>query len=234
VRLRRGESTARRCERVRVGGTTRISYKTHDRIAEGDSTLNPTPTDVDDVDGGTIVDSARCGGGVDDGIGVEDVDDVDNAWLSATRTLGSLFLRQEDAERATHAGGGGGGGRRVDDAPALLPPTVVVASPPPDDDDDDDGGGGGVREKNTFAQIMMGLKLQQEENNREMMAANDNSDRGIVRPRSAKDVMKTSGGGDVVDTANQATTGDIKINPVSSFFFGGGGVRSRRFFLFQR
>jgi hypothetical protein len=74
--------------------------------------------------------------------------DSDNAWLSATRTLGSLFLRQEDAERAT---------RNVD----------VFGRPLVGNDEDIVEG----HPENSFARYMMDLKLQQEENNREMMTA---------------------------------------------------------------
>ena len=115
------------------------------------------------------------------GHGINVVDD-NNAWLSASRTLGSLFLRQEDAERAT----GGRGNDRVE------------------------GGGAPVAQReNSFAQYMMGLKLQQEENNREMMATN--MDHGVIRRKVADDASSREGGMGTL----KATMGGVEIDPVS-------------------
>ncbi len=74
---------------------TSVSYKTVDPIEN--ERISPLPSSsVDDDGSDTIINDINTG----DDIGGSDDDTVeDNAWLSATRTLGSLFLRQEDADR---------------------------------------------------------------------------------------------------------------------------------------
>jgi hypothetical protein len=95
-----------------------------------------------------------------------DVED-DNAWLSATRTLGSLFLRQEDAERVKNVDvfrrnrSSLGNDNEGKDAPRSNPA------------------------ENTFAHYMLDLKLQ-EEDNRERAAVNQ-----IIKPKT-KDTLRES------------------------------------------
>jgi hypothetical protein len=72
---------------------TSVSYKTVDPIEN--EQISPLPSKSLDGDGGSTVNN-----GINTGDDNGESDAVeDNAWLSATRTLGSLFLRQEDADR---------------------------------------------------------------------------------------------------------------------------------------
>lgn len=69
-------------------------YKTMDSVKEekdAPSPLDPSDTDEDIIDHGESRNE-------DDDV-FEDTVEEKSDWLSATRTLGSLFLRQEDADR---------------------------------------------------------------------------------------------------------------------------------------
>lgn len=87
---------------------TSLQYKTVDRV--GEDTVAPTPTGTGSIDGENIdhditatepfaekrSDASDATDGDDM---IEDTVEEKSDWLSATRTLGSLFLRQEDADR---------------------------------------------------------------------------------------------------------------------------------------
>lgn len=123
-----------------------LSYKTFDQI-ENDNIISLSPSNPSGDEG----DEAK----------IESSDDYvedDNAWLSATRTLGSLFLRQEDAERV----------RNVD----------VFGRPLVRNNTEDKDGPRSNPPENSFAQYMIDLKLQ-EEGNRERAAVNQ-----IIKPKS--------------------------------------------------
>lgn len=101
-----------------------LYHKTIDQIEDVGSTSTSNPSDNEE--GRMTIENSNDDDHVED----------DNAWLSATRTLGSLFLRQEDAERVT--------GRHVD---VFGRPLV----------------GKNINE-NSFAKHMIDLKLLEEEN----------------------------------------------------------------------
>ena len=123
-----------------------LSYKTFDQIENDDIiSLSPSNPSGDQGDEAKIESS-------------DDYVEDDNAWLSATRTLGSLFLRQEDAERV----------RNVD----------VFGRPLVSNNTEGKDGPRSTPPENSFAQYMKDLKLQ-EEGNRERAAVNQ-----IIKPKS--------------------------------------------------
>ncbi|KAL9180648.1 hypothetical protein ACHAXT_011101 [Thalassiosira profunda] len=85
---------------------TSLQYKTMDRV--GEDTVAPTPTGTDSTDGENIdhitatepfAEKRSSDATDDDDMVIENTVEEKSDWLSATRTLGSLFLRQEDADR---------------------------------------------------------------------------------------------------------------------------------------
>lgn len=78
--------------------------------------------------------------------GSDDASVEDNAWLSATRTLGSLFLRQEDADRD----------RNID---VFGRPLVHHET-----ESNDDTSSPFSLHENSFAKYLMDLKFQEEQN----------------------------------------------------------------------
>jgi len=122
-----------------------LSYKTFDQIENDIISLSPSNPSGDEGDEAKIESS-------------DDYVEDDNAWLSATRTLGSLFLRQEDAERV----------RNVD----------VFGRPLVRNDTEGKDGPRSTPPENSFAQYMIDLKLQ-EEGNRERAAVIQ-----IIKPKA--------------------------------------------------
>jgi hypothetical protein len=123
---------------------TSISYKTIDPIEKEQisSSSSNRLGDGDNNDGGggeTITADEYGRGSGDDSV-------EDNAWLSATRTLGSLFLRQEDADRD----------RNVD----------VFGRPMVEHETEsfDASSSPFSLHENSFAKYLMDLKFQEEEN----------------------------------------------------------------------
>jgi len=133
--------------------TTSLFYKTIDPIEDeriSSSPSSPNPNDRGDKDGTQIIadDIAAAAAAVEDQIMFEEEDDdlvveEKNDIISATRTLGSLFLRQKDADRVDNIN---------------------------DDDVAGNYDGGdfsspfGLGEKNSLAQYLLKLKLQEEDN----------------------------------------------------------------------
>lgn len=118
---------------------TSLFYKTIDDPSIEKEQISSSQSNPSD-DGGqeTEIDSGIV---IEDDI-FEDSDDVEEKsdWISATRTLGSLLLRQEDADRD----------KNVD----------VFGRPLSWVDKDETGG----EAKTPFAQYLMNLKLQEEDN----------------------------------------------------------------------
>lgn len=122
---------------------TSMSYKTIDPIEKDQisSSLSNRLDGGDDDGGGggeTITTDEYRGSG-DDSV-------EDNAWLSATRTLGSLFLRQEDADRD----------RNID----------VFGRPMAEHEKESVDASSPLfsLHENSFAKYLMDLKFQEEEN----------------------------------------------------------------------
>lgn len=111
-----------------------LSYKTINSIEE--EQIAPSPVDPGAHGGEPAIDS-----GMEDGEALEDniVEDK-NDWLSATRTLGSLLLRQEDADRD----------RNVDVFGRPLATANETAASGP--------------EENSFAKYLLNLKFLEEDN----------------------------------------------------------------------
>lgn len=122
-----------------TGPSSPLRYKTIDPVEETADEGSRPPTNLR-VDGGggeegenNAVDPLgedAIGGGDDRAVSVGGADD----WTSAPRTLGSLFLREEDADRDRGPPGGGDGASPFD----------------------------GLQE-NSFVQYLMNLKLEEEE-----------------------------------------------------------------------
>lgn len=119
---------------------TSQSYKTIDPIENESMASSPPSNPLDGVDESVnkisnIIDHLDSG------------DDIveDNAWQSATRTLGSLFLRQEDADRDKNVDVFGrplAVGQKIEDSDAS--PFYL--------------------HENSFAKYLMDLKFQEEQN----------------------------------------------------------------------
>lgn len=140
---------------------SRLCFKTIDSI-DGDQLAQSSNTEVDGADVGIAEDSHSP----NDALGEDHVEER-NDLASATRTLGSLFLRQEDADR----------NKDVD----------VFGRPLLTNETEDNDSSPFNLQETSFAKYLMSLKHQEEDNRERAAATEQSKPESVVNGRRSSD-----------------------------------------------